>query len=304
MPSYHLKFGFEMCYTAVIPPRAMDFIKKEEGKVAGFGLTPWFMAVPDGLVVGDIRRAGVEIPAHWEDTNVVWPIIHGVAFYIVPAWSSSLAVSLAMKGVNLRTGRQELPYLTDDPCQSYWSGPNVPPWIDGYRPSHAEGVRQFLPLRGDMSLDVARYVGVRPDNPMIDALTATFYLPADVRKLKESVVYRGGFEGLESKSVRSLSYGLPAVEEVGMGAGAVMKQRHPENPMAKPADYLGSPITMTTRLVWHEFWNKCAAAVGISPITVLQLRELEAKQKAYEANLWAHLNVPAVTDVDTFPQAY
>lgn len=305
---YSLNFGYGITYTAVIPTRAMQHVKANgEGTVAGFALTPAFRTAPS-LVVADIRAAGIPTPGHWGDTNEVVPIIDGIAFYLTPQFTGGMAASFAMKGVNLRTGMPETDNLTDDPSQSYWA--TAPAWIDGYVPSHREGVRQFLPLQGKegMAFDVARMVGITQENPWLDAISAAFYLPRDLRKLRsydyggysddsflESVSYGAGAKGAGNESLR----GLPS--EVGMGAGAVMKQRHPEDPTVKATDFILEPfIRVTTRLVWHDWWNQAAEKVGVSPLTVMDIRSLRDQQTAYERRLWATLNIPAETAVDGF----
>lgn len=311
MSSYNVRFGFGMVYTAQIPVKVMEYVKaKGEGAVAGVELTPAFRTVPN-LVVADIREAGVETPMHWADTNEVVPIIHGVAFYLTPQFTNGMAASFAMKGVNLRTGHEEVDGLTDKPCQSYWA--SSPPWIDGYVPSHQQGVRQFLPLSGEeeMAADVAHFVGVTPDNPWLDAISAAFYLPRDLRKLAESQHYRGGYEtlGLESFSLGAtkgmttrgaMRSAMP--EAVGMGAGAVMKQRHPDDPTVESDDFIQTPfIRVTTRMVWVDWWNQAAAAIGESQLTVKDQRDLREQQEQYERRLWRQLNFTVDTNVDGFP---
>lgn len=304
MPQYSLRFGFGIMYTAQIPTRAMQHVKTNgESSVAGFELTPAFRQAPS-LIVADIRAAGIQTPAHWGDTNEVIPVINGVAFYLTPQFTSGMAASFAMKGVNLRNGMPEEDRLKDDP-QSYWASP--PPWIDGYVAGHRQGVRQFLPLQGEaeMQFDVARMVGIRPDNIWLDAISAAFYLPLDLRKLSIGSGSYDYLEGLEAVSgakgggYESLRGDGPS--EVGMGAGAIMKQRHAEDPTVQASDFIAEPfIRVTTRLVWVDWWNHAARQVGVDSLTVMDLRSLQQQQESYERRLWAKLNIPAETAVDDF----
>ncbi|HRB83233.1 MAG TPA: hypothetical protein PLW46_02895 [Acinetobacter johnsonii] len=306
MPQYSFNVGYGIVYTANIPTRAMQHVKTNgDSTVAGFELTPAFRQAPS-LIVADIREAGIQTPGHWGDTNEVIPVIHGVAFYLTPQFTNGMAMSAAMKGVNLRTGMPEEEGLTDEPSQSYWA--TAPAWIDGYVPGHREGVRQFLPLQeeAEMAFDVARMVGITPDNPWLDAISAGFYLPRDLRKLSVGSGSYDYLEGLEGVSFGAKGGGYESLRgdgpsEVGMGAGAVMKQRHAEDPTVHATDFITEPfIRVTTRLVWLDWWNQAAEKVGVDPLTVMDLRSLRQQQESYERRLWAQLNIPAETAVDGF----
>ena len=86
MPKVNLgTVGFSLVWTAKLPPEAQAVLAKKfrgrEDDVASFGLTPSWGDVPS-LRVADIRRAhGEGIPEHWLDSNEVYPIISGMAFY-------------------------------------------------------------------------------------------------------------------------------------------------------------------------------------------------------------------------------
>lgn len=313
MPSITIgTMGFRLVFTPRIPIEAQAKLKKKSAdEVAAFDLTPAWDDVP-ALQVQDLRRAGIQLPAHWASTNEVYPVIHGIAFYIVPEIPNGMAVSFSMKGVNLRTGKPEEDKLTDTPCQSYWTTKVHTPWIDGYRPSHTEAVRQFAPLRGEeIVADVSDYVGVSKDHPWKDGISAAFYLPTDLTKLGATGYRRRGYDefGLESltnfgaKGITRGAMRSAAPESVGMGAGALMRQQHPDVPGVKASDYLEEPlIRMTARIVWVEQWNAWAREAGEELISASRLRQLEQAQDQYEARLWAQLGgKPVVTDVDSFP---
>ena len=321
MPKVNLgTVGFSLVWTAKLPPEAQAVLAKKfrgrEDDVASFGLTPSWGDVPS-LRVADIRRAhGEGIPEHWLDSNEVYPIISGMAFYIVPVYSNGMAASFSMKGVNLRTGLPEENTLTDKPCQSYWSD-EAPPWIDGYVPSHGQAVRQFVPLRGEkaMQFDVSDAVGIAKDHPWKDGISAAFFMPRDLTKLETVRRNRTEYEflGGESLSKGLKSYGgvtrgatrsfRPEPEEVGMGAGALMRQQHPDNPMVSIKDFSSELlIRLTARLVCDDQFNVWARTCGERTIPTSQLREFEERQRAYEARIWQSLGgKPKNTFVDDLP---
>lgn len=310
MPSVTIgTMGFNLVFTAKIPPRAQEVLKQRDQNAIGFELTPSWGSVPS-LRCSDLRRMGIDVPGHWGQDDEIFPIVNDIAFYIVPSIPQGMAMSMSMRRVNLRTGKIEEAHLTDDPCQSYWS--QSTPWIDGYVPSHQQGVRQFVPLRGETAMiaDVSNAVGVTDDDPLKDALSAAFYAPIDLSKLQQNSGYRSlgalesfGLESMQSKSVTRSHHTRSAPEAVGMGAGAVMKQRHPENPTVKASDFTKLPlIRFTSRLVWEDQYNIWARAAGEQLLTASTLRALEQQQQDYERRLWARLGVnPVNTKVDSFP---
>lgn len=310
MPTINIgTMGFSLVFTATIPPDAQRVLQdRNESELAMFDLTPAWDTVPH-LVVADLRRAGIDVPEHWAPTNHVHPLIHGSAFYIVPYIPQGMAASFSMKAVNIRTGLPEVDELTDQPCQSYWS--QQVPWIDGYVPSHGEAVRQFVPLRGEkeMLMDVSDAVGVSHEHPWKDGISAAFYLPRDLMKLGNGRAYRDEttFEALiyggAVKAARSADRTRGDVEEVGIAAGALMRQRHPDNPAVSAADFVEYPlIRLTVRLVWDDQWNKWAREAGEEVIAASRLRELESRQKQYESGLWAKIGGrPKTTRVDDLP---
>lgn len=248
-------------------------------------------------------------------------MVHGMAFYVVPLIPKGMAGSFSMKAVNLRTGLPEEDRLTDEPCQSYWTTRVHTPWIDGYRPSSTDAVRQFVPLRGDkeMVADVATFVGIQPDNPWRDGISVAYYLPRDIRELGQHdrddlrFMYKGSvYEDETLEMAGPVTFGVSRtrrepgrmVEEVGMGAGALMKQQHPDVPGVSSDQYhKESLVRMTARLVWHEQWNSWAQACGATPISPSLLRELKRRQDEYETEIRMKLGgKPVATAVDQLPQ--
>lgn len=313
--------GFDLQWTARLPPdaqEALEAMMKRKGKPAddaSFGLTPSWGDVPF-LKVKNLQRAGIAVPKHWAPTNVVYPLIHNMAFYIEPGLPPGWAASYSMKGVNIRTGKREEDQLTDDPCQSYWS--QAAPWIDGYVPSVAEAVRQFVPLRGEkeMAADVSDAVGIEADHPWKDGISVAFYLPTDLDKLEEQGYHgRGGYYGEGLEMAKSVTLGVrggdrvrrsmdEGPEEVGMGAGAKMRQQHPDNPAVTKTDFLESPLLrLTARLVWDDQWNLWARDSGEQLIAASKLAELERRQREYEAYIWKLVGGKTRrTDVDALPK--
>lgn len=315
MPSIAIgTMGYSLVFTARIPPEMQKVLQKKLGATAAFDLTPNWGDVPT-LSVASLRRFGVQVPDHWAPTNEVYPVINGMAFYIVPEIPHGMAASFSMQGVNLRTGMHEEDVLTDDPCQSYWTTKVRTPYIDGYRPSKTDAVRQFVPLRGEsMVADVSDHVGVAKDHPWKDGISAAFYLPADFSTLggggygmhelfeKNDMVMMGA-ETIKSGVHRVSAPSRPEPERVGMGAGALMKQQHPDVPGVTIKDYLEeSLLRMTARIVWVETWNEWAQKCGESMISATKLQGLESKQRQYEASLLARFGGTDVhTEVDQFP---
>jgi hypothetical protein len=320
-------YGFSLEFTSLIPPDAQKVLEEKrksrkgasevDQMVAAFGLTPMWGNVPS-LLVADVREAGVETPLHWNDTDEIVPLIHNTAFFIKPQLPTGLAASYSMKGVNIRLGLPEKLGLTDEPSQSYWS--QYAPWIDGYVPSHAEAVRQFRPLKGEaeMKFDVAAYVGVRPDNPLIDAICARFYLPRDRSKLRAAIDYSGGYYGgpavlgdedvlyEAATSYKGAERAMSAPAEVGMGAGALMRQRHEDNPAVKASDFDSSPFDeLVMRLVWQDDYNRYAREVGAKQVDLDLVKRLRKQQEDYEADVWRQLGGkgPRQTNVDSLPGA-
>lgn len=309
-----------MVYTAQIPTWAMKVLQQKHGKVVGVNLTPPFMQVPS-LRVGDLRELGnvKDLRDHWGDDDEIVPMIHKVAYYLTFSLPNGMAMVVSVRGVNARTGKVETGIPHDSPSQSYWS--QYAPWIDGYVPAHRDGedaaVKQFVVLRGEQEMvyDVSNHVGVTYDNPLKDAIQAAFYLPADLRKMAVRQ-HRYGYgntdllgSGLEAASFgipkgasRDMSYGVE-IEEVGVAAGALMRQRHPDNPAVKATDFQRSPVmTITLRQVWVDYWNKLAAIAGEDQISLAQQRQLLDQQKQYEQRLARQIGSGDVqTDVDGFP---
>lgn len=312
--------GFQLTHTASIPVEVMEVLKKKNpNELASVGLTPGWGQVP-ALRVGTLRSVGIELPEHWGDNNEVFPMIHGLAFYITFSLPTGMAVSFSMKGVNLRTGDEEQNTLTNNPCQSFWS--RRVPYIDGYVPGHAKGVLQFRPLRGEreMAFDISDYVGVKVDNPWKDGISAAWYLPRDLAKLNppppyygnqrysgnlESYSMKGGSLGLESTTYRGATRSTRSSEpeQVGMGAGALMRQAHPDDPTVRAEDYAASYfLRLTARLVWVDQWNKWASEIDEPRITATKLEEFKSRQQYYERDLWAQIGGrPRSTNVDGFP---
>jgi hypothetical protein len=318
MPRINIgSMGFSLVFTARIPPQAQSRLKrKSENEIAAFDLTPAWGEVPS-LLVSNLRRAGIGLPDHWAGTNEVYPVIHGMAFYIVPYIPTGMAASFSMQGVNLRTGKAEELQLTDKPCQSYWTTKVHVPWIDGYRPNHTEAVRQFVPLRGEaeMASDISDFVGISNTHPWKDGITAGFFLPTDFSKLGSTDSgMRGGPYPMYYEVLESMSYGEKGEafrsasrssepERVGIGAGALMRQQHPDVPGVKAKDYFDEALLrLTARIVWVEQWNAWAREIGETMIAASRLRQLEDMQADYEARLWSRLGGnPVNTDVDSFP---
>lgn len=329
MPNPNLgPVGYHLHFTALIPPWAQERLEERSSRgdksfpFDAFPLTLDYGTMPY-LVVGTLRRAGIKLPEHWADTNLIWPIIHGQAFYIVPTFTDRLwAMSLSIKGVNMRTGRAEEDGLTDTPGQSYWV--TCPPWVDGYVPSDGEAVRQFVPLRdGEMEWDASDHVGVANYNPWKDALSAAFYLTNNDTRLWQAVQsygeWRGGIKSAGSYSTNwadaegPLTMGLnPAdyvmrggIEEVapvGIGAGSRMRQRHLDDPSVHAGMYLATPILrITSRLMWVEEFNRMARQAGLVGVDQRTAEGLLRRQAAYESDLGRFLGKPKKSDVDGFP---
>jgi hypothetical protein len=290
----------------------MPFVKATEDDIAAMNLTPAWGSVPT-LSVGSLRKAGVkDVPAHWDDQDSVSVIVDGISFFIMPTSSEGLAYTVSMNGVDVRLGLPTLGHLTDEPRQNYWSEPV--PWVDGYVPAptgdgrRASGVRQFLPLRGQdkiQKFDVATLVGA---DPMQDGITVAYYLPRDLRSLVSSrPFYYGGAMYMMAEAA-SLESGARALgsgpEQVGMAAGGVMRQYHPDKPGVYASDYQQHPfLSLTTHLVWPDQFNAWANALGEQVIKQAMLEDLERQQKEYAAGIYKKYGVqPNVTsNVNTLP---
>lgn len=317
------KLGHGLTFTALIAPSAQEALEAKRARQsldgpATFSLTPGWRMVPS-ILVQDVRDAGVQLPDHWLQSQRIYPVVEGIAFYIRPFLPTGMALSASMFGVNMRLGIPEEDlggHLTDDPRQSYWS--EQKPWIDGYVRSHSAGVSQFVPLRGKdeiAAFDVATLVGVKVDCPWRDGISFSYHLPVDVSRLASSgSLYRSdNYEFLES-TMKGMSYGPPtrgvlesaAPEQVGMGAGAVMAQHHEDNPAVNASDFVDwELIRITSRLVWSQQYNVWAQAVGGELITPQMMREFRGLQADYDRQLWRWLGVQPthLTAVDNLPTA-
>jgi len=320
MPRYDIgTVGARFHFTSKIPADVARKLEEEGGGYAAFDLTPDWGYVPE-LSVRKLRQAGASVPTHWGDNDGVVPLVHGQAFYLGDIGLGGGAVSISMKGVNLRTGLPETEGPpSDDPSQNYWAPGVYLPWIDGYVPSDGQAVRQFVPLQGEaeMAADVARHVGISERDPFIDALRMRFFAPVEPKQASsyrdygyESVEYEsfgGGLEGgLEGTLTLQSMPRSAAIADVGMGAGARMKQRHEHNDQVKASDFCdASWLEIVFRLVWVSDWNVLAQVVGESVVSDERLAQLAKQQTQYETSLRRQFGIfqNVDTKVDTFPTA-
>lgn len=306
--------GTTLHFTSKIPADAAEALRARSGDHASFDLTPNWGEVPE-ITARSLARAGVPLPDHWDEGDVVIPINHGQAFYLGNIELGGGAASFSMKGVNLRTGRAETNGpVSDDPSQTYWA-PGVPlPWIDGYVPSDGQAVRQFVPLKGEgeMGFDVARHVGISQSDRFIDAIRVRFFAPLEP---KPTHTTRGGrLATLGSVALGSSTIDAPvfrgaarfAAPEVGMGAGARMRQVHEHNSKWKAGDFRTTPwFEAVFRMVWLDEWNELATLAGKQPLGTETIDSFAARQAEYESRVRQLLGIhPQVdTDVDLLPTA-